>query len=179
MALGDMKIDFIIPSDTFFNLIKPVITNYNLKVFFRRYESSNHASEWYECPYFDTTLAKIYNEGGYVAIYITKTKKPVHKQDWSFTDKAEDELIEITGGRTIDDCIELSKMRVVSKKSNIKNIFKQLRDIIISNSAGSQVLFNGHLYNNIYYINKVWEKKVCYTIGDDKIMVSLPQYKLE
>jgi hypothetical protein len=79
----------------------------------------------------DADLAAAYARGGYHVAYISLRGFPRGPRDFDFTDREQDWLIEVRGGRMRGSKLEIATLRLMSKRSRIKARFiaigRQLR----------------------------------------------------
>jgi hypothetical protein len=68
----------------------------------------------------DADLAVAYARGGYHVAYISLRGFPRAPRDFDFTDREQDWLIEVRGGRMRGSKLEIATLRLMSKRSRIK-----------------------------------------------------------
>jgi hypothetical protein len=101
-------------------------------------------------------LREIYTIDNYSSIYLSVCDLPASSQDWEFFDDSAEDLIEITGGRTKENLLEMCEVRIFSKVTNTKKVFSKIKKMIIS-ACSERGLYSksGNFYRNIYYASEV------------------------
>jgi hypothetical protein len=148
-----------------FEIISKVIGSLDGKIIFRRYKSSVTPST-VDVYSVSDDLVGIYLDGGYSEIYLSLDKIPVGEKDWAFFDVAADELIGISGGRSLDGTLELTKIRIISKQSKSKVVFKNIKkeiDLICDKGRAS---LSSVLYPKIHYSAEALEYQLFGILSD-------------
>jgi hypothetical protein len=162
------QFNFFIDPQSFFLIIEQIRNNYSMEIVFRRFNSET-IKAGFKTINREENLYETYKIGKYSQTYISLLGNlPIHEQDWQFLDRNADDLIVIEGGRIYNNSLEMFRLRLLSKISNVKHIFKQIKKSIIGISF-NQGLYtkSGEFYNNIFYNDGVLDYELRYDINKD------------
>ena len=131
---------------------------------FRRFIPSGFEAAFEVCTW-DEDLPNKYLNGGYTRMYLTtNNSSPTNPQDWEFSDREQENIIIIEGGRIQGNELEQSYLRVFSKKSNCKLLHQKIRSLI-KNKTNSGVYARGSYYKNTFYSNDAAKYKMVSEFG--------------
>lgn len=82
--------------------------------------------------------------------------------------------IEIKGLLFTENELEVSAIRIINKNSKNKTKLKDLKNEIIKKCKYKGVFLNNYLYPDIFYSEKIKNKKIWYNLIDKKIKVTIP-----
>ncbi|MCB9399208.1 MAG: hypothetical protein H6510_15440 [Acidobacteria bacterium] len=115
-------------------------------------------------------------------IVLTLGAKPQNECDWGFMEREAGQLVVVEGGRQRGQTIELSEMRVVTKVSDAKMLFRQLKKAILSHCTIRGVYTKtGVFYKSIYYSPNVvglsLKEKLTFERASSHYLVSCPDVR--
>lgn len=114
-----------------------------------------------------------YHVGGYGAAYLTFSSLPTSESDWAFLDREAPFLIELTGGRTRGDRMEIARIRKVAKSSKVAGALRRITTQLDAQCTRG-VLLSGHPYPNIRVERGLFEAMTLWWSLDDDGMQATP-----
>lgn len=160
------QIDFFVIPKSFFNIIEDIKEIYPMTIIFRRFKVEG-MNAGFRILDREEDLFEVYRIGGYSQIYISfLSDLPTDEKDWDFLDRNADNLIIIEGGRIENNYLEMFRLRLASKNSDVKHIFKHLKKAI-AKSCSCQGLNtkSGQFYKKILYNDEVLAYELRYDIS--------------
>ncbi|GAB4511458.1 MAG: hypothetical protein Tsb0020_29240 [Haliangiales bacterium] len=111
MATQNGRIVFFMLPEQFFELLEKFVVENKPLLLFRRPETSNFESGYYLVTQ-HSKLEELYRDGEFRVIYLSLNSAPHHSQDWEFTSRCNEEVIDIRLGDTAPGQIESSEARL-------------------------------------------------------------------
>lgn len=161
----------MLPS-SMFGVLSKISTNFEFKVVFRRYETEMFKAGFLNVE-LDAGAYQHYLNGGYKEIYLSVGDIPSSEEDWEFYERDAENLIVINGARIDGDMLEISIMRPVNKKNNVKRLLTLIKKDLKSTLNSGNLVVGNTPYPNIYYDDNLAEYKLVNNVEDSDFIYSL------
>jgi len=116
---------FLLPGELF-SLLAEVAAKRPLVPLLERYPGEGRVRQWHVAEVGEE-LERLYAAAASGALYLSLGATPRHPEDLRFTDDAESQLLELTGGRQRGERLEQGTLRVFAKKSAARPLFTAIR----------------------------------------------------
>lgn len=165
------SIEAILYKETLFEIILEIKEKFDLHVVFRRFKKNGYQPGYFVID--SNNLSDIYNSEGFELIYLAQNV-PEAEEDYNFLSREADLLLEIKGGRHHRDELELSQIRLMSKKPKNKlwiNVFRKQIKILCNQG----IRWDDSEYPKIFWDKKIdWSNTKCWNNIDDKDWLASP-----
>ncbi len=166
MANKDGRIVFFMLPEQFFELLEKFVVEHKSLLLFRRPETSNFESGYYLVTQ-HSKLEELYRDGEFRVIYLSLNSAPHHSQDWEFTSRYNEEVIDIRLGDTAPGQIESSEARLYIPGGPAQPMLDALEREIAS-VCHRGIRGTRHKYPNHYWSDEVRSMQLYGALGKEQ-----------
>lgn len=124
------RLNFFLTPDMAFDALRHAKLTEGSRLIIRRFSKDGCTPGMKTVDLDDDNIASIYTRGKYCLYYLSLGSVPKESTDWGFTERAADELLEFEGGRLESKDLEMTKLRIFSKKSLANANFRAVKRAI-------------------------------------------------
>jgi hypothetical protein len=166
------ELRFFLDPHELFDLLRQQHGKQQLTMVLQRFQSEAGPAGWHIARA-DEPLAELYTAGGYELLYLSLGATPEHATDWQFTERAMDELLELTGGRQSGNLLELATLRVFAKRSRATKVFYSIRRSIKSLAAPGVLVARGTRYPDIVHSARAAKFKLVHGLSAPDVVFEI------
>lgn len=146
------RLDFFLTPELVFDALRTVDLAEGSRLIFRRFSKDGSDATIQVVDLADENNASMYLSGGFSEYYVSLGSIPEGSTDWGFIPRSADELLIFEGGRLLGRDLEITKLRVFSKRSRAKVNFTAIGKAIRARcKQKGLVTLSGASYKDIVY----------------------------
>ena len=168
------QINFFLLPNVIFDLIRQSNIDKRSQLIFRRFQSEGFDARIQQVDLNADHVDEIYSSGKFSEYCLSLGSVPYTFDDWKFMERAANELLVFEGSRVVGRDLEITKLRVFSKKSDAVSNYKQITKSI-KERCGKKGLntLSGHSVPDVWYdsaIENRYRLRLSFASDDEKFI---------